>query len=102
MSEAKRSRKRVKMVLPIRVWGTDSSGKPFVCLAHTLDVTPNGARIGGFGPPVNVGERIGITRGMKKAHFRVAWIGRVSSPTEEQIGVELLDADRDIWGLQLP
>ncbi len=102
MSQPKRHRKRVKMVLPIRVWGTDVVGKPFVCLAHTLDVTPDGARLGSFTVTVKLGERIGITRGMKKAHFRVAWIGQPSSPTEEQIGVELLDPERDIWGLQLP
>jgi hypothetical protein len=90
------------MVLPIRVWGTDEAGKPFVCLAHTLDVTPKGARIGSFSAMVKTGERIGITRGTKKAHFRVAWIGQASTPTEEQIGVELIDAKEDIWGLQLP
>jgi hypothetical protein len=39
---------------------------------------------------------------MKKAHFRVAWVGRSGSPTEEQIGVELLEIDKDIWGLKLP
>ena len=102
MSQPKRHRKRVKMVLPIRVWGTNETGKPFVCLAHTLDVTPNGARIGSFTAAVKTGERIGVTRGTKKAHFRVTWIGQPSSPTEEQIGVELLEIDKDIWGLQLP
>ncbi len=102
MSPLKRSRKRVKTVLPIRVWGTDAAGKPFVSLAHTLDVTPTGARIGSFSVKVSPGDRIGITRGMQKAHFRVVWVGTPGSPSEEQIGVELLDADKDIWGIRLP
>jgi hypothetical protein len=102
MSHAKRRRKRIKMVLPIRVWGTDANGKAFVCLAHTLDVTPGGARVAGLNAPLQLGERIGITRGMKKAYFRVAWIGEAGSPAEEQIGVELIDTKNDIWGLQLP
>ncbi len=102
MAAPKRHRKRIKMVLPIRVWGTDANGKPFVCLSHTLDVTPHGARIGGFSAVVSPGERIGITRGMQKAHFRVAWVGQRGSPTEDQIGVQLLELDKDVWGLKLP
>lgn len=102
MAAPKRHRKRIKMVLPIRVWGTDANGKPFVCLSHTLDVTPHGARIGGFSAVVSPGERVGITRGMQKAHFRVAWVGQRGSPTEDQIGVQLLELDKDIWGLKLP
>ncbi len=102
MAAPKRHRKRIKMVLPIRVWGTDANGKPFVCLSHTLDVTPHGVRIGGFSAVVSPGERIGITRGMQKAHFRVAWVGQRGSPTEDQIGVQLLELDKDVWGLKLP
>lgn len=102
MTAPNRTRKRIKMVLPIRVWGTDASGKPFVSLAHTLDVTPGGARIGGFTTPVTQGERIGITRGMKKAHFRVCWIGVEGTPNANQIGVQLLEVEKDIWGLRLP
>jgi hypothetical protein len=102
MAAPKRHRKRIKVVLPIRVWGTDANGKPFVSLSHTLDVTPTGARIGGVTDAVAPGDRVGITRGMKKAHFRVAWVGTPGTPSEGQIGVELLEAGKDIWGLRLP
>ena len=43
-----RKNSRTKMVLPLRVWGTDANGNPFVQLAHTLDVSAHGARLAGF------------------------------------------------------
>ena len=41
----KRKNSRTKMVLPLRVWGTDATGKTFMLMAHTLDVSPTGARL---------------------------------------------------------
>ena len=34
------------MVLPVRISGKDSANNPVNELAHTLDITPNGARLG--------------------------------------------------------
>ena len=35
---------RIRAVLPVRVRGKDTSGAVFETLAHTLDLTPAGAR----------------------------------------------------------
>ncbi len=47
----RRRQDRIQAVLPVRVRGTDSSGKSFEILAHTLDLTSNGARLGCDSPP---------------------------------------------------
>ena len=47
MGKGNRRQKRIKMVLPVRISGKDSANKPINELAHTLDITPNGARLGG-------------------------------------------------------
>src|SRR5262245_39955302 len=55
-----RKHPRIKNVLPIRCWGTDSMGKPFVELAHTLDVSHSGVRVGGFATLVAQGDVINV------------------------------------------
>ena len=42
----RRRQDRIQAVLPVRVRGTDASGQSFEILAHTLDLTANGARLG--------------------------------------------------------
>ena len=46
MGKGNRRHRRIKMVLPVRISGKDSANKPINELAHTLDITPNGARLG--------------------------------------------------------
>ena len=90
------------MVLPLRVWGTDATGKTFMLMAHTLDVSPTGARLGGFRSQVAPGDIVGVQYRMQKQQFRVAWVGRPGTSRDSQIGIEYLDRERKILGLELP
>ncbi|HUK88295.1 MAG TPA: PilZ domain-containing protein [Terriglobales bacterium] len=92
---------RAKMVLPVRVWGMNALGKPFTQLAHTLDITPTGARLAGFHCDLNLDEVIGIQYRHRKARFRVAWVGRPKAAGDTLIGVQCLELDKNIWGLEL-
>src|SRR5438270_250950 len=98
----KRKNSRTKMVLPLRVWGTDATGKTFMLMAHTLDVSPTGARLGGFRSQVAPGDVVGVQYRMQKQQFRVAWVGRPGTSRDSQIGIEYLDRERKILGLELP
>src|SRR5438270_6796759 len=100
-SMGQRKNSRTKMVLPLRLWGTDSNGNPFVQLAHTLDVSPRGARLAGFRAAVSIGDIVGVQYRLQKSQFRVAWIGRPGAAKSDQIGIEYLDADKKIFGLEL-
>jgi len=86
-----RRQSRIKMVFPIRVSGTDSAGELFNILAYTLNVSSSGARIGGVKIPLGVGDAVTIQYKQQRALFQVAWIGRSGNPTQEQVGVRLLD-----------
>lgn len=92
-----RKKPRVKMVVPVRLWGTDSAGNPFNILAHTLNVSASGARIGGVKVSLAVGEAITLQYKQVRALFKVVWIGRPGDKTEQQIGVQLLEQDRQVW-----
>lgn len=97
-----RRQKRVKAVLPVRLWGTDADGKPFVCMAHTLDVSRSGARLGGLTQMPKVGETIGLQYRTARLQYRVAWATPAQDKREALIGVECLQPEKDLWGLRLP
>ncbi len=89
------------MVLPVRIWGSDAGGKPFSQLAHTLDITSSGARVGGLRVLLNPHEVIWLQCRHRKAQFRVIWTGRPGGAREHQVGIECIEEMHNIWGLEL-
>ena len=59
-TQKQRSGSRTKAVLPVRIKGTDSSGAPFEELAHTLDVTPSGLRLGAVRRELNLHDEVTV------------------------------------------
>ena len=102
LRKGKRDRKRTKAVLPIRVWTTNPSGGTQSHLAHTLDITAHGVRLGGFRGAVTAGEAIEIQHHHKRARFRVVWLTGVPNSQEKQIGAECLEANTTIWQVEFP
>jgi hypothetical protein len=84
----KRTAPRRKMVLPVKV-----TIDKVTYLAHTLDITNTGARLGALCTQL-------LQRGSKKATFRVARV-RQLAPNELQAGVESLEAQNKFWGVDL-
>jgi hypothetical protein len=60
------------------------------CLAHTLDITPLGARLGALRTQLPPGMIISLQRGAKKAEFRVEWIKQLAL-NELQAGIKALE-----------
>jgi hypothetical protein len=92
---------RVKSVLPARVYGTDSDGKSYSILAHTLDFSRTGARLGGIVRPLQVGETITLDYKHRRAQFVVRWVGLPGTPSDRQVGVESLQPEKLLW-LEVP
>jgi hypothetical protein len=97
----KRRRKRTKMVLPLRVWvdGSNGAGAEFQ-FAHTLDITQEGARLGGLRSQLKPGQVITLQRGRHKMQFRIKWTKQLPSK-ELQAGIESLEPEKNIWGLDI-
>ena len=95
----KRRWQRTKSVVPVRVW---IAGKKDVHLAHTLDVTNDGVKLGGCQGEIRVGDKIEIQYRHKQAQFRVAWIIAHEGSSEKQIGAVCLEPGRQVWGAPLP
>jgi PilZ domain len=101
LSMQKRREQRIRMVLPLRVSARDASDAQFEELAHTLDVTPHGARLGAIRHQLKMGTTILVQYRQHKLHCRVVWMRLLEGTKEYQVGVELLVNGKDTWGLDL-
>jgi hypothetical protein len=91
----KRKSPRRKMVLPVKV-----SIDAVTHLAHTVDITQNGARLGALRTELLPGSLVILQRGSKRAKFRIAWIKQLA-PNEMQAGLESLQPQNNFWGVDL-
>ena len=98
----KRQEVRFDMALPVRIWGLDEDGRVFEEEATTIDVTTTGARLRGVTRSLHRGSVIGIRHRNSSARYRVTWIGQAENGGEREIGVQLLEGGKFIWGRVLP
>jgi hypothetical protein len=89
-ASAKRRQIRSKMVLLVRLFVADASGKFTEQLGHTVDIARDGARVGGAGKPPQVGEMVSVQCGAVKRAFRVVWV--VQTGREYQLGLQAADS----------
>lgn len=94
-----RRKDRTKAVLPVKVKGRDSTGAAFEELAHTLDVTATGARLGAIRRQLNVLDEITVFYRQRKMQFRVVWVKKLQGTSEFQVGLQALVQDKEGWGL---
>lgn len=92
---------RAKAVLPVRVKGKDSSGEAFEDLAHTLDVTANGVRLGSVRRVLSADEELTLFYRGRKMQFRVVWIKKMKGSSEFQVGLKAVAQDVEAWGLNV-
>jgi PilZ domain len=97
-----RRHKRIKVVLPVRISGKDSTDNPVSELAHTLDITPNGARLGAIHRMLKNGDKLTLQYRQRRIQFRVVWVKPMAGTNEYQVGLEGISVNGDNWGLELP
>jgi len=93
---------RTKAVLPVRVKGKDSSGSPFEDLAHTLDVTPAGLRLGAVRRQLNLLDEITVFYRQRRMDCRVVWTKKLKGTSEFQVGLQSVVQDGDALWLGSP
>jgi len=98
VAENHRRRGRVKAVLPVRVSGNDGAGNSYTDLAHTLDITETGVRLGAVQREIEVGTQLTVQYKQHRAEFRVVWTAPLPMLKERQVGLEAV-VQRDMWGL---
>ena len=99
VSTNKRRGSRTKAVLPVRIKGKDSSGKAFEELAHTLDVTASGVRLGSVRRELSAQDEVTILFRQRKMQYRVVWTKKMKGTSEFQVGLQALTQEREAWGM---
>ena len=102
MGKGSRRYKRIKMVLPVRISGKDSANNPVNELAHTLDITPNGARLGAIHHALKAGDKLTLQYRQRRIQFRVVWVKPMVGTSEYQVGLAGTGSIGENWGLELP
>jgi hypothetical protein len=95
----RRRSKRTKSVVPVRL---RIAGSQESHLAHTLNVTNHGVRLGGYRGEIKVGDEFAIQYRHTQAQFRVTWIAAPDESSEKQIGAECLEPGKHLWGERFP
>ncbi|MGB7585028.1 MAG: PilZ domain-containing protein [Terriglobales bacterium] len=98
----KRREPRVDKVVPVRIFGTDTNGQIFSEKLTTLNVSRQGAELGGVQAQLKMGEIIGLTYGTNKIHLRVMWVGAPGTPKQGRIGLLNLSPEKPLWDFPLP
>jgi hypothetical protein len=97
----RRRRNRMPAVLPVRVRGTDSSGVSFEGLAHTLDLTPAGVRLGAIRHQLKVLDTLTIFYHQRRMEFTVVWTKLLDGKGEHQVGLQPFALEEEPWGISL-
>ena len=97
----RRRQNRIQAVLPVRVRGTDASGASFEGLAHTLDLTPTGVRLGAIRHQLKVLDTIIVLYHQRRMEFTVVWTKLIDGSGEYQVGLQAFSQEKESWGMSL-
>lgn len=95
----RRRQPRTQAVLPVRVRGTDASGVLFEGLAHTLDLTPTGAKLGAMRHPMKALDTLVVLYRQRRIEFTIIWSKLLDGACEYQVGLQTIAQQSDPWGL---
>jgi hypothetical protein len=98
----KRREPRKELRVPVRIFGTDSSGQIFTEKVFTVNVSQQGVELEGVQAQPKVDEIVGVTYGQTKAHFRVKWVGQRGSAQAGKVGLLNLSPEKSFWDFPLP
>lgn len=97
----RRLQDRKQAVLPVRVRGVDASGASFEELAHTLDLTNVGARLGSIRRPLKQFDTLAVFYRQRRMEFKVVWTRLLDGRTEYQVGLQALTHAKEGWTANL-
>ena len=96
----RRRQDRIQAVLPVRVRGTDTAGMSFEELAHTLDLTPTGVRLGAIRHQLRALDMLIIFYHQRRMQFKVVWTRLLEGTREYQVGLKAFSQEKEIWGAE--
>jgi PAS domain S-box-containing protein len=96
-----RKEPRVPGCKPVTVLGKDIFGTPFSQNTFTVEIGAYGARLRGL-PPLVLETTLLLDHGGDQARYRVVWMGEKHTEFEGHIGLECIDRNKSIFGIEPP
>jgi len=93
----RRREQRVSVELPVKIWGMDSSSRPFTQLASLRTISGRGATLQGITVQLKPGDVVDLQYQGAQAQFRVVWLGKPGTEKQGEVGVENLSQDVLLW-----
>ncbi|HLV87839.1 MAG TPA: PAS domain-containing protein [Candidatus Sulfotelmatobacter sp.] len=100
-AKGQRKEQRIAGCKPVTVMGQDAFGNPFLQNTFTIEIASRGARLRGL-PPLLVHSELLLESEGKRARYRVVWIGEKDSNYEGHVGLECIDSNPSIFGIDPP
>lgn len=98
----RRKQQRTAAKLAVKLWGTDSSGQPFIDAVLTRNISAEGVLLEGVRRSLKPGDAVGLTYKQKKARFRVTRVGEPGGAEEGLLGLENAEPGVLLWDVPLP
>lgn len=86
-----RREKRIAVVIPVRLWGMDARGKPFIEASRTANVSRTGVLLKEVPAKLAAGDVVGLRYKEKKYRFRVIWV------EAGNVGLRCLESGKWLW-----
>jgi len=93
----RRKERRLKLELPVRIWGVDRLARPFTEIVRVLNVSNGGAVLSGVRSKIQTGEVLDVQLGASRAQFRIAWMS-----LSGEAGIQALAFEPPLLGIGLP
>jgi len=90
----RRKERRLKLELPVRIWGVDRMARPFAELVRVRNVSNRGAVLAGVRSKVQTGEVLEVQHGASRAQFRIVWMS-----LSGEAGIQALAFEPPIFGM---
>ncbi len=90
---------RIPGCKPVTVLGKDILEKPFSQNTFTVEISRTGVRLQGL-PTLAKDAIVMLECGHEHARYRVVWVGEKGSASWGQLGLECVDQDKNIFGLE--
>jgi hypothetical protein len=97
----RRVQNRIAAVLPVRVRGIDATGMAFEELAHTLDFTATGLRLGAIRRQLKTLDSLAVFYRQRRMEFKIVWIRRLEGRSEYQVGLQASSRSKESWATNL-
>jgi hypothetical protein len=88
--------------LPVTISGIDAAGSPFHEIAHTLDITSNGARLGAIHRRLREQDLVILQHRHRNVEFRVVWIKSLEDRGEYQVGLQMVVPGKCLASVNTP